>query len=438
MSAHKQLTRKDLSPDQLAVYDGIVAWLNEPQGIMTVGGYAGTGKTSILGVFAAETKLLVAYATFTGRASSVLQRKLAASRVATTTKTRAANGAYDARFQDPRLKENSGPAFVGTLHKLLYIPVIDPVTEEVKGWKKRDKLDRNYDLIVVDEASMVGDSLLLDLKNHGVPILAVGDHGQLPPVADSGELMQEPMLRLEKIHRQARGNPIIGLAHAIRETGKLEPRFEDAKHIAFRRKKDIDEVLRDAFKEDAPFDVGLLCWMNKTRIKLNGSARAAAGFSKVPSRGEIVMALKNMPPVYNGMRGVLTGNGTMGSDGSRDELVDGVWYPGAEAWHLEAPVEFPDEGLPPTLFRMCAPQFNRERVFESVDEAKTRMPIRSLSEAGAFFDFGYAMTVHKSQGSSFRHVVFFLDRAEKPWDEEWRRFAYTAVTRASERLTVVA
>lgn len=381
-----------------------------------------TGKTSILGVFAATTKLLVAYVTFTGRASSVLQRKLAASRVKTTTMTRAPNeDHFDARYQDPNLSATGGPAFVGTLHRLLYIPVIDPRTEELKGWRKRDTLDRQYDLIVVDEASMVGDSMLEDLRRHGVPILAVGDHGQLPPVMDSGELMQNPDLRLEKIHRQARDNPIIALSKSIRLSGLIRDKHVDGKRVVRAKKTDIEKVLKHAYKKHKPLDVGLLCWMNKTRIRLNGSARSVLKHKGVPKAGELVLALKNAPPIYNGMRGVLTAPGQ------------------AFEWTLITEVEFPEEGLAPSTIEMCGAQFNRERAFQSIEEMQARgLDVNTFSEAGALYDFGYAMTVHKSQGSSFKHVVFYVDRPVLPHDEDWRRFAYTAVTRASETLTVVS
>lgn len=42
-----------------------------------------------------------------------------------------------------------------------------------------------------------------------------------------------------------------------------------------------------------------------------------------------------------------------------------------------------------------------------------------------------------SQGSQFSHAIVYLDRPVKPEDEDWRRWAYTAVTRASDRLTVL-
>ena len=50
---------------------------------------------------------------------------------------------------------------------------------------------------------MVDDAMLDDLRGYNVPILAVGDHGQLPPVSGTGSLMKNQNLRLEQIHRQA-------------------------------------------------------------------------------------------------------------------------------------------------------------------------------------------------------------------------------------------
>jgi exodeoxyribonuclease-5 len=51
------------------------------------------------------------------------------------------------------------------------------------------------------------------------------------------------------------------------------------------------------------------------------------------------------------------------------------------------------------------------------------------------FDYGYALTVHKAQGSQWNNVVLF--------DESWafrdsrERWLYTAITRAAETLTIV-
>ena len=62
---------------------------------------------------------------------------------------------------------------------------------------------------------MISDNMFRTLQARGVPILAVGDHGQLPPVRDSGTLMKIPTLRPEQIHRQAEGSPIVALSRRV-------------------------------------------------------------------------------------------------------------------------------------------------------------------------------------------------------------------------------
>ena len=57
---------------------------------------------------------------------------------------------------------------------------------------------------------------------------------------------------------------------------------------------------------------------------------------------------------------------------------------------------------------------------------------------GDLFDFGYAITVHKAQGSQAKRVVLFEERFKQMNDEEWKRWLYTAVTRAEEELYIFA
>jgi exodeoxyribonuclease-5 len=437
----RRLAVDDLSPDQEEVYDRMRAWSASPftaadrgyEGsahLLTIGGLAGVGKTSLLGVFAANTDLLVAYVTFTGRASSILSRKLKAAGAQATDKMRPPpemrmrGRALD--LYDATLGSDSGPSFVGTIHRLLYRPVIDNETEELTGWVKRTALDRRYDLIVIDEASMVGASMLLDLKAHGVPIMAVGDHGQLPPVMDAGDLMKNPDLRLEKIHRQAAESPIIRMAHHIRETGRLEVpgSFCGLTAVQFAPMARAAEVLSTAYLGFPFLDVGVLCWTNRIRVILNGMARKVLGFGGPPKAGEVVIALRNEPPVYNGMRGLLTADAV-------ECKTEGV------PWILGVSIEYPDEGLPSDSYLACAPQFCREKTFASTEELKERGMPASFKKIGSLFDFGYALTCHKAQGSQFEHAIVYLDRPQRPDDEGYRRWLYSAVTRASERLTVI-
>src|SRR5208282_6828508 len=106
-------------------------------------------------------------------------------------------------------------------------------------------------LIIVDEASMVADDMVRDLQSFHVPILAVGDHGQLPPVGGVGSLMKNPMLRLEQIHRQAEGNPIIALSKMIREQGRIPDELPgDA--VRFGKLRFVENLLEERYTDASP------------------------------------------------------------------------------------------------------------------------------------------------------------------------------------------
>lgn len=421
------LTIDDLSLDQRQVFDVMIDWGSDPHSttrVLTIGGYAGTGKSSLLGVFAnslVDSGKLVAYVSFTGRASSVLRTKLEACDVKVTNLLQAdSNREEFAGYSYSVGSPESELPFCGTIHRFLYKPIIDKKTEEILGWNKRDKLDRKYDLIVIDEASMVSDEMLADLDIHDTQIMAVGDHAQLPPVMASGTLMKNPHLRLEKIHRQAEGNPIIQLSKQVREKGLLKP--VDGGQVRFRPKKQLPEVLVEAYGDTNALDLGVLCWTNRSRVMLNGVVRKVLEFKGPPREDEIVICLKNKPPVYNGMRGVVC-----------EDMIGG-----RSPWILNAQLTFPEENLPEQLYTLNAAQFMREKTFSSVEELKERgIDVDYMSAAGLPFDFGYALTTHKSQGSQFRHAIVYLDRPSRPHDEEYRRWSYTAVTRSSDILTVL-
>lgn len=424
----------DLSEDQRFAYDAVLGWatggvggFRAPRRLLTLGGVAGSGKSTLIGVLAREferLKLTVAYAALTGRAASILGRKLSAVGAAVTDKVRpdskqAAAGAQLSLF-DASLKLHGGPAFCGTLHRLLYRAVINE-REELLGWRKRISLDRKYDLLVVDEASMISKDVLDDLEIHGVPILAVGDHGQLPPVASSGSIVDHPELRLEKIHRQAAGNPIIALADLIRRRGDILARYEDGKRVIFGERRDVAAWLRKT--KGLGLQRGVVCSRNETRVRLNGLARTAAGLVDEPKMGEVLICLRNAAPVYNGMRGVLAEDSTVPEDAP---------------WLLSARVGFPEEGLEPEPFDLCAPQFNRPDLFRDIKELRALgIPAETMSQAGMLFDFGYALTAHKAQGSEFDTCIVYLDRREDPSSEDWRRWMYTAATRSKRRLVVL-
>jgi exodeoxyribonuclease V len=172
-----------LSPDQDRVLLALMSWLREkPSLFITVGGYAGTGKTTLVSVLRAIIKELypnykVAFACYTGKASQVLKQKLVAQ------------------------KAIQPKDFCGTIHSLMYTAVTSE-DGQILRWKRNAELP--YDLIIIDEASMVTSDIWNDLTKYGLPMIAVGDHGQLPPIDSAFNLMDNPELRLEKMQSNHR------------------------------------------------------------------------------------------------------------------------------------------------------------------------------------------------------------------------------------------
>lgn len=391
----KGLQLHDLSPDQKSAFDTIMSWVrfNEhSQPILTLGGFAGTGKSTILGVVAKHSGVVpIAFCAYTGKASSVLRRKLkdqgilTRARVNRTARDEGPDGYYAAA-------EQSDKPFCGTIHSLIYQPIVDPKSGRIEGWVQREELDAPYKLIVIDESSMVSDEMLSDLRNYGVQILAVGDHGQLPPVAGMGTLMRNPDIRLEKIHRQAEGNPIIKLSAVLRQTGKFDRKYADGKHIQFKSIAVLRPLLQQRYTKAEPSELMkmvTLCYTNRRRAMVNALTRGLMLRSGPPKHGELVMCLRNNKDmgVYNGMRGIITE--TRGRHPR--------W-----PWQMQNEVDFVEDDVR-AVVTMCAQQFGREKTFSDFEEleaaiketAKAVVHINNWTAVGGLYDFGYAMTVHK-------------------------------------------
>jgi exodeoxyribonuclease-5 len=387
--------RFDLSPDQTEVFAACIDWLNNPTGThLSIGGYAGTGKTTLIGVLrkyisAHDPKKRVAFASFTGRASQNLGNKLHEQK---------------AFFAN---KDTNG-----TIHKLIYKASVDK-EGRIVSWDRNEKLE--YDLIIVDEASMIKEDIWHDLCRYGIPILAFGDHGQLPPIGDSFNLMEKPMLRLEKIHRQADGNPIIHLATLAR-TGEEIP-FKDFSSKIRKLPRYSEEAagVTDRYFSQFTPDTLILCGSNKTRVILNQRIRNSMGTEILtPRNGDRVVCLKNNYEnkdghIYNGMIGNIT---EISPEGDH-------WY--------QASVDFPDDGKT-YQGKISKYTFNSEKTVETVKGLH-------YSKIGDRFDFGYALTVHKAQGSQAKRAIVFDESFL--FRDNAHRWLYTAITRAEEELYIL-
>jgi len=410
--AVRLLAPSELSADQRVVYDQVLAWVEGREAnVLSLGGFAGTGKTTLLATIAHELcnkrRKAVAFLTPTAKAASVLRRKLAPLKLQTT--------------------------YVGTVHSFMYSPILDQY-EGLTGWARRyfvrmENDDGSYsyvsknskdiprvDLIIVDEASMVSEEMELDILQFKVPVLAVGDHGQLPPVQGTSSWMGNPDLRLEKIHRQAENNPILALATYVREEGAMPRSVADFGIPFYRGLRALGDPLEAAYKKRGHHEVALICYTNRLRAMLNAEVHRGLHGADKPVLGSQVICLKNDKMLVNGMRGIIA---------SDVQEVD-IWY--------VADVLFPDEGYVysgPFLKR----QFGQAKAPKDTNIASELAGryIKRMSDLGALLDFGYALTAHKSQGSQFEEVVVVLEAGRRPPD--YARWLYTAITRASEQLS---
>ena len=396
-------TTLTLSPDQSAAHDAVLDWYGSRRRsqILTMAGYAGTGKTTTLGAIARtlkEGRARIAYVCLTGKASLVLRGKLGGI----------------LRDED----------YCGTIHSLIYRPGL-----RLNGhmtWEKVPPREIRFDLFCLDEGSMVGAEVLADLKAYGIPILAVGDHGQLPPVSGKMNLMERPDIRLEKIHRQAEGSPIIRLSMMARLEGHIPTGTYGPGVVKTR-----DLTILDRIKD--PKAGVVLCGTNSTRVRLNASLRKILGYSGGPKPGERVVCLRNDREngVYNGMLGEVVKMGNWCPlEGAKDPINGQRLCNKNCDRHYAGEIGFSDHGRLFLDGPIVKEQFGAAK---TIDEYAITKPGRAV---GYQFDWAYALTVHKSQGSEAENVIVVDECGWMP-ESDQRRWRYTAITRARTKLVII-
>lgn len=369
------------SPEQDKALTEVARWLKAGRSpIFRLFGYAGTGKTTLARYFAETVDGTVQFAAFTGKAAQVLRSK----------------GASNAR----------------TIHSLIYRPRgEEEVSNEATGKTSiaptfainRQSPISEAGLIVVDECSMVDEQLGRDLMSFGTPILVLGDPGQLPPISGGGFFTEaEPDFLLTEIHRQARDNPIIQLALDVREGREIPYGDYGAARVITRQQVDQDLVLAAD---------QVLVGTNRTRRRYNQRLRELKGFmAAYPQAGDKLVCLRNDPA-----KGLLNGSLWKVMTSSKETIKPGI--------NLLVTPEDEDRGV--AKIKLLKAQFEDP-------DAEISWQLKKRFDD---FDYGYALTVHKAQGSQWDNVVLFDESfAFRDTRERW---LYTAVTRAAERLTIV-
>lgn len=419
----------------------------ERRDIFVLNGYAGTGKTSVIGAYVKTMREM-------GRNVVVLAPTGRAAKVA-------------AHFSE-------GPA--STIHKRIFRA--DSNTPDFRYFAMPN-LDKDT-IFIADEASLItdnpysGESLLQQLAGHvyggeRCNLILVGDTAQLPPVGQTDSPAMNPerlrsmglnpyMFTLDVPVRQAKESGILIIADIVRKAGEELPetpptldirRFDDVEAIS---SADLEEYISNSWSEVGIEETLIITRSNKRANRFNQAIR-----------NRILMAES---PIERGDRIVISKNDYFWSKKNKlpQFLANGetaiVDYVGATEkmygrYFTDVELTLPSDGskLDAKLHLrslVCdGPSLSRDEMNRFYNHVLAEQEGGSLSEkikaatADPYFNslqakYGYCVTCHKAQGGQWRHVYIDMGNiAVEDMGEDFYRWLYTALTRATEKVFLI-
>lgn len=446
----------ELTSDQSNCADQLESFLKDPTPYCTflLSGYAGTGKTSLLGAFIktlAHYKMTTTLLAPTGKAAKVLSSK------------------------------SSKRAF--TIHKMIYRR--KNKTDDFSTLQLAPNLQKST-IFIVDEASMIGDytmtdgnvnqrNLLEDLiefvfTGSNCKLILLGDVGQLPPVGSTyspalnkAYIEQNfPKLtiytaRLNEVLRQQENSDILTNATLLRNNSSSFYQFKIQAEgdVELVTGTDLQDVLESSFANFGTDETILITRSNKRANEYNRQIRARVfWYEDILCNGDLLMVVKNnyywlkeepeMGFVANGetmiVKRVMKYEKIYGFEFARLAVV----FPDYEqigeqevVVHIESLL---CEGASLSRVRLKEFFFEVEKDYLYEHNKKKRY---ELILANPYFNalqikYAYAVTCHKSQGGQWEQVL--IDVGYLPEDlnvEEYNRWLYTALTRAKSKVYLV-
>lgn len=366
-----------------------------------ISGYAGSGKSTLVKFIIEALNIepdKVCYVAFTGKAATVLQQK--------------------------------GCPGAITAHKLLY--KAKPLPNGTYYFEPKQSFDIPYQIIVVDEISMLPRKMWELLLTHKIYILACGDPGQLPPIDpnEDNKVLETPHIFLDEIMRQAQESEIIRLSMHIREGKPLDTFNALGNQVQI---FNPNEVVTGMFS----WADQILCATNDKRQTINNFIRTEKGFGLEPEVGDKIISLRNHWDTFSVNGDWALTNGAIGTI-TNYNLMD-----------IRVPKYISDKAISYMFtsfgledgdsFKEIPIDYNLLKTGENILTPKQIYLLnknKSTPEAPYEFAYAYAITTHKAQGSEWNKVLVFEERF--PFSkEDHKRWLYTACTRASEKLVVI-
>lgn len=427
--------------------------------LMVIRGYAGTGKTTVMGALVRTLptlKLKSVLLAPTGRAAKVLSN-------------------YSGK-----------PAY--TIHKKIYRR--SSSAGSYATFNLNDNL-HTYTIFVIDEASMISSAggvaasmyeyrdLLEDLMDYvysgrKCKLIMVGDNAQLPPVnydvspaLDANLLQRKYFVNLDFIEltdvvRQGADSGVLYNATALRQQIRNErfdwPQFElkgfpDIFRITG---AELQDELEAAYNQYSPEEVAVICRSNKRANLFNQQVRSRIlWFEDEIAAGDLMMVVRNnyfwldedskAGFIANGeIVEIMKVVGRQDLYGMRFatamvRLIDYPDEPEQEVKLLLDTIQVEAPSLPEAEHKKFYHTVAEDYLEEFPDRRRRHQEILKNEYFQALqVKFAYAVTCHKAQGGQW--PVVFVDQGyltEEMINVEFLRWLYTALTRSTERLYLV-
>ena len=376
------------SEEQLAAIDALCEGIENPRKkVLVLDGPAGTGKSTIMLLLVGRYNGVrdITLVCPTGKAALVLSRKTGMQAT--------------------------------TVHRKLYEFV------KTKGGKPDfsgvNKMCGENGIVICDEGFMLSADLLADMMlklPKGATIVLVGDKEQVPPVS-GGEIdkFKRPTARLTHVFRQALESPIIRFATARRQNKRYTDWVDGECEIY---KRCPAEWMVDNIDADAT----LIVVTNALRNELNNQVREMLGYYELVNVGDRLICLSNNYSVelMNGeVVSVISVSENENLSTNLGTLVYTLILSNGKVVYLNAALMGESVGVFGSWHRSIR---NRDKRYQKF----------------VHFGYGYAVTVHKAQGSEWDKVMIVLDEVYRSIADRHPKNAkallYTAITRAKTYL----
>lgn len=456
----------DLNQGQAKCYKQLIEFIQQGPGeSILLQGYAGTGKTYLITKFIeyiimTRPNQMIAMTAPTNKAVKVLRRAC-------------------------RIKNQAGISFA-TIHSLLGLR--EEITESgdqifIQGFSDQPNIV-NFRFLIIDEVSMLNDDLfhkIIPYANdsyYNIKIIFIGDSAQIPPVmrhdcipflAHRRPEFNIRMIELTEIMRQKNGNPIIETASIVRENLmsaalpiSRETMQNQAGHGIIHKDTSKEEeresfismlnfyFTSQEFKHDSDY-AKVLAWTNKAVDRMNRLIREMIYVGGPLQRimiGEKLIANKPIVEISKGIKTIL-----FSTNDEFEVLSHEIKTDKRNFFYYDTIVQetlISGEKVRKTiriLHEESHADFEKKLNEIKLAAMAEKDPTRKKSEWRYYYDFmgsfaqinyNYAISCHKSQGSSYRNTFVLEDDIDQNKKIiERNRIKYTAITRASEKLYLI-